>query len=90
MVIPIADRHLEYARQVESRLREANIRCHVDDRSERMQAKIRADQLQKIPYMLVVGDREASVSAVSLRTGSPSRDMGTTSLDDTLTMIRED
>jgi len=59
VVIPIADRHLPYARQVAERLREADLRVEVDDRQERMQAKIRDAQLQKVPYMLIVGDREA-------------------------------
>ena len=90
IVIPIADRHLEYARQAQSRLQEADIRCDVDDRSERMQAKIRDAQLQKIPYMLITGDREASANAVSLRMRSTSKDLGSTSLEDTIAMIQED
>ena len=59
VVIPIADRHLEYAEQVAERLRAAGLRVEVDARSERMNAKVRDAQLQKIPYMLVVGDKEA-------------------------------
>jgi threonyl-tRNA synthetase len=71
VVIPIADRHLEYARKVAGALREAGFRVEVDDRGERMQAKIRDAQLQKVPYMLVVGDREAEAgtAAVRLRNG---------------------
>ena len=57
VVIPIADRHNEYAEQVAERLRDAGFRVEVDDRSERMNQKIRQAQLQKTPYMLVVGDR---------------------------------
>jgi len=67
MVIPIADRHLDYARQVVRRLQEVGLRAKVDDSPERMQAKIRAAQLQKIPYMLVVGDKEAAAQAVAVR-----------------------
>ncbi|MBI4312315.1 MAG: threonine--tRNA ligase, partial [Chloroflexi bacterium] len=67
VVIPIADRHNDYARQVEQRLRQENIRVQVDDRSERMNAKIRDAQLQKAPYMLVVGDRERDQGAVAVR-----------------------
>ncbi|HLZ24610.1 MAG TPA: threonine--tRNA ligase, partial [Ktedonobacterales bacterium] len=67
VVIPIADRHLEYAEQVASTLREAGLRVEVDTRSERMNAKVRDAQLQKIPYMLVVGDKEAEAQSVSLR-----------------------
>jgi threonyl-tRNA synthetase len=67
VVIPIADRHLEYAGQVADRLRAAGLRVEVDARSERMNAKVRDAQLQKVPYMLVVGDKEAAAEAVSLR-----------------------
>lgn len=66
-IIPIADRHTEYAREVERKLKSAGFRPEVDGRSERMNAKIRDAQLQKIPYMLVIGDREAATSAVSVR-----------------------
>ena len=67
MVIPIADRHQEYAGQLRSRLAEAGIRTEADMRNERMNAKIRDAQLQKVPYMLVAGDREAEANAVSVR-----------------------
>jgi len=68
MVIPISDeKHGDYARQVLGRLREAGLRAEVDLRKERMNAKVRDAQLQKIPYMLVVGDKEAEAGAVSLR-----------------------
>ena len=67
VVIPIADRHVEYAEQVAEKLRVAGLRVEVDARSERMNAKVRDAQLQKIPYMLVVGDKEAAANAVSLR-----------------------
>ena len=71
VAIPIADRHIEYARQVAAALRQAGLRTEVDERGERMQAKIRDAQLQKVPYMLVVGDREAEArtAAVRLRSG---------------------
>jgi threonyl-tRNA synthetase len=68
MVIPIADRHLDYAHEVLQNLRAAGLRAEVDARGERMNAKIRDAQLQKIPYMLVVGDREAEAQAVAVRT----------------------
>jgi threonyl-tRNA synthetase len=72
VVIPIADRHAEYAGQVKERLEDAGLRVEVDGRKDRMQAKIRDAQLQKIPYMLVVGDKEAAAEAVAVR----SRDRG--------------
>jgi threonyl-tRNA synthetase len=67
MVIPIADRHGEYAQKVLAELKASGIRAEIDDSSERMQAKIRHAQLQKIPYMLVVGDKEAEAGAVAVR-----------------------
>ena len=67
MIIPIADRHQEYANKVLEQLKAVGIRAEMDTRSERMNAKIRDAQLQKIPYMLVVGDKEAAAEAVSVR-----------------------
>jgi threonyl-tRNA synthetase len=66
-VIPIADRQLDYAGQVAACLSAEHFRVEVDARPERMNAKIRDAQLQKIPYKLVVGDREAAAGAVSVR-----------------------
>lgn len=67
VVIPIADRHVEYAQNVAKQLKEQHMRVWVDDRNERMNAKIRDAQNQKIPYMLVVGDKEQDSSQVALR-----------------------
>ena len=67
VVIPIADRHVEYAESVRERLDAAGIRARIDDSNNRMGAKIREAQLQKIPYMLVVGDRESSADAAAVR-----------------------
>ena len=67
MIIPIADRHMDYALELKKTIREAGIRVKVDDRSERMNAKIRDAQNQKIPYMLIVGDQEMENKQVSLR-----------------------
>ena len=66
-LIPIADRHMAYAEEVASRLRAAGLRAEVDRRKERMNAKIRDAQLEKVPYMLVVGDREQEAEAVAVR-----------------------
>ena len=71
-VIPIADRHVSYAEDVASKLRSRGLRVEVDGRNERMNLKIREAQLRKIPYMLVVGDREADAGTASVR----SRDKG--------------
>jgi threonyl-tRNA synthetase len=67
IVLPIADRHVEYARAVNARLTEAGVRSELDDRTESVGRKIRDGELRKIPYMLVVGDREAEQNEVSVR-----------------------
>jgi threonyl-tRNA synthetase len=67
MIIPIADRHLDYAYKVEAELKAEGLRLQVDSRSERMNLKIREAQLQKIPYILIVGDKEVDTSTVSVR-----------------------
>jgi threonyl-tRNA synthetase len=67
VVMPITDRQLEYAQKVHARLEEAGLRSHLDDRKEKVQLKIRDAQMQKVPYMLVVGDREAEAGAVAVR-----------------------
>jgi threonyl-tRNA synthetase len=66
-MIPIADRHLDYAKQVAQELKKAGLRVIVDERPERMNAKIRDAQNQKIPYMLVIGDKEQESGQVALR-----------------------
>jgi threonyl-tRNA synthetase len=67
VIIPVADRHLDYARRLEAELKEERVRVSVDARSERMNLKIRQAQLDKVPYMLVVGDKEAAEGTVSVR-----------------------
>lgn len=67
ILIPIADRHLDYTKKIATDLKKAGLRVNVDDRPERMNAKIRDAQNQKIPYMLVVGDKEVENSQVALR-----------------------
>ena len=81
VVIPIADRHVEYAQQVAAQLQDAGFRADVDDRSERMNLKIRQAQLQKTPYMLVVGDREAEAGAAAVRTRDDG-DLGALPMDE--------
>ncbi|HYU78286.1 MAG TPA: His/Gly/Thr/Pro-type tRNA ligase C-terminal domain-containing protein, partial [Vicinamibacterales bacterium] len=83
IVLPIADRHLEYARSVESRLKTEGLRAEIDERQEKINYKIREAQLQKIPYMLVVGDREVAESAVAVRSRAKG-DLGARSFDDFL------
>jgi len=78
IVLPIADRHLDYARSVRDELREAGLRVDLDDRQEKIGYKIREAQLQKVPYMLVVGDREVTERTVSVRSRTGG-DLGPTS-----------
>ncbi len=86
-VIPIADRHIEYALTVADGLRQAGLRADVDQRGERMQAKIRDAQLQKVPYMLVVGDREEAAGAVAVRLRS-GEDLKTRPLPELIERMR--
>jgi threonyl-tRNA synthetase len=83
-VLPIADRHLDYAREVAAELDKAGLRVEVDGRQEKVNYKIREAQLQKIPYMLVVGDREAADRAVAVRSQKKG-DLGARPLDQFLT-----
>ena len=66
-ILPIADRHVEYAREIEEKLRRSMIRVDVDDRAEKIGYKIREAQLQKVPYMLVIGDNEVENGTVNVR-----------------------
>ena len=67
VVLPISDKHLAYAQTVRDGLRRAKVRAQLDDRNEKLNARIRDAQLQKAPFMLVVGDREAQNQSVSVR-----------------------
>jgi threonyl-tRNA synthetase len=67
-MIPIAERHVVYAEQVASQLRAAGVRVEVDARNEKMNAKIREHAMQKVPFLLVVGDKEAEANKVNIRT----------------------
>ncbi|RYX99854.1 threonine--tRNA ligase, partial [bacterium] len=66
-IINISDRHVEYAKKVQTVLKEKGIRVHLDDRNETMNYKIREAQLQKVPYMLIVGDKELESESVGVR-----------------------
>jgi threonyl-tRNA synthetase len=88
IVVPIADRHLEYARATAERLTERGLRIEVDERSESVARKIRDAELRKIPYMLVVGDREAEQQAVSVREHKQG-DLGSSSLEQLAARLQE-
>jgi len=80
VLIPIADRHFDYAQKVAESLKSEGLRVEVDTRGERMNAKIRDAQNQKIPYMLVIGDREVEAETVSVRLRS-EENLGAMSLE---------
>jgi threonyl-tRNA synthetase len=86
VVIPIADRHLAYAQQAAKQLGDAGLRVDVDGRREKVNFKIREAQLQKIPYMLVVGDREMESGTAAIRSRSQG-DLGAKPLDEIRGML---
>ena len=88
-IIPIADRHIEASHAVAAKLREAGLRVHVDARSDRMNAKIRDAQNQKIPYMLVLGDKEIEAGAVALRKRS-GENLGAIPVDEFIALAKKE
>jgi threonyl-tRNA synthetase len=89
VVLPISDRHLEYARSVLEQVKAAGFRATLDERQEKIGFKIREAQLQKVPYMLVVGDRESAEGTVSVRTRAGG-DQGASRIEAFLMSAREE
>ncbi|MBR5219123.1 MAG: threonine--tRNA ligase [Clostridia bacterium] len=87
-ILPISEKHLEYAQKVAKALDDYGIRTETDDRNEKIGYKIREAQLQKVPYMLVVGDKEAEEGAVSVRSRAQG-DMGSMKIEDLCDMLLE-
>jgi threonyl-tRNA synthetase len=87
VVLPISEKHLAYAREVSDKLRSAGIRVELDDRNEKLNARIRDAQLQKVPLMLVAGDREAQSGGVSVRRRDTG-DAGTQPLEEFIPWLR--
>ena len=87
IVIPVADRHLDYAHKLEAELKSVGVRVKVDARSETVNLKIRQAQLNKIPYMLVVGDKEVAASTISIRLRS-GKQLVSQSFDDFKASVR--
>jgi threonyl-tRNA synthetase len=88
VAIPIAERHEEYLGEVASKLRSKGIRVEIDDSDDRMQKKIRNAQLQKVPFMMIAGDRDVEEGAVSFRYRSGDQDNGV-SVDDAIARVVE-
>ena len=89
VVMPITDRAADYAKQVAAQLDKAGVRVETDLRNEKIGYKIREAQMQKVPYMLVVGDKEAESGAVAVRTRA-GKDLGAMPVDDFLAQIRDE
>lgn len=89
-LLPIADRHLDYTYEVKKKLEENGIiRVEIDDRSEKLGFKLREAQLEKIPYMIVIGDKDIEQGAVSVRSRKEG-DMGSMAVDSFIAMIKEE
>lgn len=88
-IIPISDKHLDFAHDVKSKLEKIGVRLEIDSRAEKMGYKIREAQLAKIPYMLVIGDKEVEEGAVSVRKRGEG-DIGTVSIGEFVEMIKKD
>lgn len=88
-LLPIADRHLDYLYDVKKALEAKGIRCEIDDRSEKIGFKIRSAQLEKVPYMLLAGDKDIENNTISVRSRKQG-DEGATTLDDFLARILEE
>jgi len=87
-LIPISDAHLDYAKMVKDKLEEEGIRVYLDERNERMNKKIRDAEIQKIPYMAVIGDKELQENAVSLRTKKDGN-LGIMKVEDFINLLKE-
>ena len=88
-ILPIADAHHEYAKEVLNKFEEAGIRVELDDRQEKIGYKIREAQLQKIPYMIILGDKEVEAKAVGVRSRKAG-DIGQMSIEDFMNKIKEE
>ena len=87
--LPIADRHADYAREIMEKLEEKGIRCELDDRSEKTGFKIRAAQMEKVPYMIIVGDKDVEAGTVSVRSRK-NGDEGATTVDEFVARIEKE
>ena len=84
--LPVADRHQDYCRELMSKLQAVGVRCELDDRSEKIGFKIRSAQLEKIPYMILVGDKDIEAGTISVRSRK-NGDEGATTLDEFISRI---
>lgn len=87
-ILPISEKHMDYAREVKERLEVADIRVELDERNEKIGYKIREAQIQKLPYMLIVGDKEANSGSVSIRQREVG-DVGSRSIEEFIAEVKE-
>ena len=80
-VIPISEKHTDYGQKVTQQLKAAGARVHLDDRNEKMNAKIREHTLQKVPFLVVVGEKEAEAGTVNVRVRGKQQPEGTVPLE---------
>lgn len=88
-LLPIADRHLDYIYEVKAKLEEKGLRVEVDDRSEKIGYKIREAQLEKVPYMILCGDKDIEGNVISVRSRKQG-DIGAMSVDEFLAKVMEE
>ena len=88
-ILPISDKYIEYVREVEAILKKEGLRCEVDERAEKIGYKIRAAQLEKIPYMLIIGEKEVQSGSVSVRSRDGG-DLGSMSVERLTELLREE
>ncbi len=88
-VLPITEKHSDYAKEVTTKLKEEGIRAELDDRNERLQGKIRDAQMEKVSYMLIIGDREQEAKAVAIRKRS-GEDLGSKSVEEFVKLIKKE
>lgn len=88
-ILPISDKYMEYVRDVEALLKKEGLRCEVDERAEKIGYKIRAAQLEKIPYMLIIGEKEVQSDSVSVRSRDGG-DLGSMSVERLTELLREE
>lgn len=87
--LPVADRHQDYAREMMAKLQAVGVRCELDDRSEKVGFKIRSAQLEKVPYMILVGDKDIEANTISVRSRK-NGDEGATAIEDFVARITEE
>ena len=88
-ILPISDSQLEYCSTIEQELRKAGVRIKTDNRNEKIGYKIREAQLEKVPYMLVIGDKEIEANAVAVRSRKDG-DLGQVKVEDFVKKIKEE